>query len=42
VCLIIKKTLLSSMKIDMPLPCPSCGGKMYSARYDASFIILKR
>jgi len=30
------------MKIDIPLPCPSCGGKMYSVNYEASFSILKK
>ncbi|MBS3925814.1 MAG: hypothetical protein KGZ34_03880 [Nitrosarchaeum sp.] len=30
------------MKIDIPLQCPSCGGKMYSVSYDASFSILKK
>jgi hypothetical protein len=30
------------MKIDIPLPCPSCGGKMYSVSYEASFTILKK
>jgi len=41
-CLIIKKAITSSMKIDIPLQCPSCGGKMYSVSYDASFSILKK
>jgi len=30
------------MKIDIPLPCPKCGGKMYSVSYDSSFSILKK
>jgi len=30
------------MKIDIPLPCPSCGGKMYSICYDSAFSILKK
>jgi len=30
------------MKIDIQLPCPSCGGKMYSVSYDASFKPKKR
>ena len=30
------------MKIDIPLPCPSCGGERYSASYDAAFSILKK
>ncbi|HSA76531.1 MAG TPA: hypothetical protein VLE02_03210, partial [Nitrosarchaeum sp.] len=38
----IKKVILSLMKIDIPLQCPSCGGKMYSVSYDASFSILKK
>lgn len=29
------------MKIDIPLSCPSCGGKMYSVRYAAPLKILK-
>ncbi|MEK0345748.1 MAG: hypothetical protein QQN65_02810 [Nitrosopumilus sp.] len=29
------------MKIDIPLLCPSCGGKMYSVSYESSFSILK-
>lgn len=29
------------MKIDIPLPCPKCGGKMYSVNYDVSLRILK-
>jgi C4-type Zn-finger protein len=33
---------MPSMKIDIPLPCPSCGGKMYSVSYEASFTILKK
>ena len=27
--------------IDIPLPCPSCGGKMYSIRYETSLNILR-
>ena len=30
------------MKINIPLPCPSCGGKMYSVNYELSFTILKK
>jgi len=30
------------MKIDIPLSCPSCGGKMYSISYDSAFLLLKR
>ena len=30
------------MKIDISLPCPSCGGKMYSVNYESSCIILKK
>ncbi len=29
------------MKIDIPLPCPKCNGKMYSVSYDATLSILK-
>ncbi|MEW6043001.1 MAG: hypothetical protein AB1608_01950 [Thermoproteota archaeon] len=28
------------MKIDIPLPCPKCGGKMYSISYDAPLKVL--
>jgi C4-type Zn-finger protein len=38
----IKKNSKQNMKIDIPLPCPSCGGKMYSVNYEASFTILKK
>ena len=38
----IKKYLKQNMKIDIPLPCPSCGGKMYSVNYESSFTILKK
>jgi len=30
------------MKIDIPLPCPKCSGKMYSVSYESSFSILKK
>ncbi len=30
------------MKMDIPLPCPSCGEKMYSVSYETSFSILKK
>lgn len=30
------------MKINIPLPYPSCGGKMYSVNYESSFTILKK
>lgn len=30
------------MKIDIPLPCPSCGGKMYSISYESKFPILNK
>ena len=33
---------VSLMKINIPLPCPSCGGKMYCVNYDASLSILKK
>ena len=29
------------MKIDIPLPCPKCAGKMYSVSYDVTLSILK-
>jgi len=29
------------MKIDIPIPCPRCGGKMYSVGYHSSLRILK-
>ncbi len=29
------------MKIDIPIPCPSCGGKMYSVGYDTTLKLLK-
>jgi len=29
------------MKIDIPIPCPSCGGKMYSISYESAFSLLK-
>ena len=38
----IKKKSKQNMKIDIPLPCPSCGGKMYSVNYESSFTILKK
>lgn len=31
-----------NMKIDIPIPCPSCGGKMYSVSYDSTLSILKK
>jgi len=30
------------MEIDIPLSCPSCGGKMYSVSYDVAISILKK
>jgi len=27
--------------LDIPLPCPVCGGKMYSIRYEAPLNILR-
>lgn len=30
------------MKIDIPIPCPYCGGKMYSTGYDTQIKILKQ
>ena len=30
------------MNINIPLSCPSCGGKMYSVNYEASFSFLKK
>jgi len=29
------------MNVEIPIPCPSCGGKMYSTGYDAPLKILK-
>jgi len=29
------------MKIDIPIPCPRCGGKMYSVGYDTTLKLLK-
>ena len=29
------------MEIDIPIPCPSCGGKMYSTGYQPTLRILK-
>lgn len=29
-------------KINIPLPCPKCGGRLYSTTYKASWNILKR
>ena len=28
-------------KIDIPISCPSCSGKMYSVKYDAPLKVLK-
>jgi C4-type Zn-finger protein len=39
---IFKIFITIMMKIDIPLPCPSCGGKMYSVNYETSFSILKK
>ena len=30
------------MKIDIPIPCPSCGGKMYSVSYEPALRLLKK
>ena len=30
------------MKIDIPLPCPNCGGMMYSVNYETTFSLLKK
>ncbi|HJJ23125.1 MAG TPA: hypothetical protein OQH54_05350 [Nitrosopumilus sp.] len=30
------------MQIDIPLSCPSCGGKMYSVSYESVFSVLKK
>jgi len=27
--------------LDIPLPCPSCGGKMYSIRYETPLNVLR-
>ena len=29
------------MQINIPIPCPVCGGKMYSVNYETSLKILK-
>ena len=29
------------VKIDIPIPCPKCGGKMYSTSYDAPLKVLR-
>jgi C4-type Zn-finger protein len=29
------------MNVKIPIPCPSCGGKMYSVSYEAPLKILK-
>jgi len=29
------------MNIDIPIPCPTCDGKMYSAAYESQLKILK-
>ncbi len=29
------------MKIKIPLPCPSCNGRMYATKYDAPLNVLK-
>ena len=30
------------MQIDIPLSCPSCGGKMYSVSYESALPVLKK
>ncbi len=30
-----------NMQVDIPIPCPSCGGKMYSVAYEPTLKILK-
>ena len=30
------------MKIDIPIPCPTCGGKMYSVSHDVTLSLLKK
>ena len=37
-----QKNISSINENRIPLPCPSCGGKMYSVSYEASFTILKK
>ena len=29
------------MEINIPIPCPSCGGKMYSVNYEPFLAVLK-
>ncbi len=37
----IKNYHNKSMQVDIPIPCPSCGGKMYSVAYESTLKILK-
>ena len=37
----IQNLQITNMEIDIPIPCPSCGGKMFSSAYDAPLKILK-
>ena len=30
------------MRIDIPIPCPRCSGRMYSVSYEPQFAILKK
>ena len=40
--LLAQPTRNTKLKIDIPLPCPKCGGKMYSFYYDSMLDLLKR
>lgn len=37
-----QKSFNYNMQIDIPLSCPSCGGKMYSVSYETTLSILKK
>jgi len=30
------------MRIDIPIPCPSCGGRMYSVNYEPFLPVLRK
>ncbi len=37
----IQNLVTHSMKVDIPIPCPLCGGKMYSVGYNPPLKLLK-
>ena len=37
-----QKLYNKNMQIDIPLDCPSCGGKMYSTKYETTISVLKQ